>query len=185
MIADIMKDAKSRMEHAVEHAKEEFSAIRTGRAHPAMFSKIVATAYGQEMPLQQLASVQIVDARMVLITPFDRSTINGIEKAIRDSDLGVNPATDGNAIRVGLPELTEERRKEYTKLAKTKAEDARVAIRNVRRHAKDHLEKLVKDKEVGEDEVTRAEKDLETVTKNHIDQIDEVLKNKEAELLEV
>lgn len=185
MIADIMKDAKTRMDQAVEHAKEEFSAIRTGRAHPAMFSKIVANAYGQDMPLQQIASVQIVDARMVLITPFDRGTLNSVEKAIRDSDLGVNPATDGHAIRVSLPELTEDRRKEYTKLAKNKAEDARVAIRNVRRHAKDQLDKLVKDKEAGEDEVARAEKDLETLTKGHTDQIDEVLKNKEAELLEV
>ncbi|MDO5683220.1 MAG: ribosome recycling factor [Propionibacteriaceae bacterium] len=184
-MADIMKDAKTRMDQAVEHAKEEFSAIRTGRAHPAMFSKIVANAYGQDMPLQQIASVQIVDARMVLITPFDRGTLNSVEKAIRDSDLGVNPATDGHAIRVSLPELTEDRRKEYTKLAKNKAEDARVAIRNVRRHAKDQLDKLVKDKEAGEDEVARAEKDLETLTKGHTDQIDEVLKNKEAELLEV
>lgn len=185
MIADIMTDAKSKMAHAVEHAKEEFSGIRTGRAHPAMFNKIMANAYGQEMPIQQLASVQVVDARMVLITPFDRSTLAAVEKSIRDSDLGVNPATDGNAIRVGLPELTEERRREYTKLARHKAEEARVAIRNVRRHTKDHLEKLVKDKAVGEDEVTRAEKELETVTKHHIDQVDDVLKNKETELLEV
>ncbi|WP_432558365.1 ribosome recycling factor [Granulicoccus sp. GXG6511] len=184
-MADIMKDAKVRMDQAVEHAKEEFGAIRTGRAHPAMFAKIVANAYGQDMPLQQLASVQVVDARMVLITPFDRGTLHSVEKAIRDSDLGVNPATDGHAIRVSLPELTEERRKEYTKLAKHKAEDSRVAIRNVRRHAKDHLDKLVKDKEAGEDEVARAEKELETLTKGHTDRIDELLKNKEAELLEV
>ena len=185
MITDIMKDAKTKMAQAVEHAKEEFAAIRTGRAHPAMFANIQASAYGQDMPLQQLASVQVVDARMVLISPFDRSTLNAIEKAIRDSDLGVNPATDGHNIRVGLPELTEERRREYTKLAKQKAEDARVAVRNVRRHAKDQLDKLVKDKEVGEDEVTRAEKELESVTKDHTDRIDELLKNKEAELLEV
>ncbi|HHV21181.1 MAG TPA: ribosome recycling factor [Propionibacterium sp.] len=185
MIADIMKDAKSRMEQAVEHAKEEFAAIRTGRAHPAMFSKIVASAYGQDMPLQQIASVQVVDARMVLITPFDRGTINAVEKAIRDSDLGVNPATDGHAIRVSLPELTEDRRKEYTRLARHKAEDSRVAVRNVRRHAKDQLDKLVKNKEAGEDEVNRAEKELETLTKSQTDRIDELLKNKEAELLEV
>ena len=185
MIADIMKDAKSRMEQAVEHAKEEFAAIRTGRAHPAMFSKIVASAYGQDMPLQQIASVQVVDARMVLITPFDRGTINAGEKAIRDSDLGVNPATDGHAIRVSLPELTEDRRKEYTRLARHKAEDSRVAVRNVRRHAKDQLDKLVKNKEAGEDEVNRAEKELETLTKSQTDRIDELLKNKEAELLEV
>ncbi len=180
-----MKDAKSRMEQAVEHAKEEFAAIRTGRAHPAMFSKIVASAYGQDMPLQQIASVQVVDARMVLITPFDRGTINAVEKAIRDSDLGVNPATDGHAIRVSLPELTEDRRKEYTRLARHKAEDSRVAVRNVRRHAKDQLDKLVKNKEAGEDEVNRAEKELETLTKSQTDRIDELLKNKEAELLEV
>ena len=180
-----MKDAKSRMEQAVEHAKEEFAAIRTGRAHPAMFSKIVASAYGQDMPLQQIASVQVVDARMVLITPFDRGTINAVEKAIRDSDLGVNPATDGHAIRVSLPELTEDRRKEYTRLARHKAEDSRVAVRNVRRHAKDQLDKLVKNKEAGEDEVNRAEKELETLTKSQPDRIDELLKNKEAELLEV
>jgi ribosome recycling factor len=185
LIADIMKDAKSRMEQAVEHAKEEFAAIRTGRAHPAMFSKIVASAYGQDMPLQQIASVQVVDARMVLITPFDRGTINAVEKAIRDSDLGVNPATDGHAIRVSLPELTEDRRKEYTRLARHKAEDSRVAVRNVRRHAKDQLDKLVKNKEAGEDEVNRAEKELETLTKSQTDRIDELLKNKEAELLEV
>lgn len=185
MIADIMKEARSKMDHAVEHAKDEFASIRTGRAHPAMFANIVAHAYGQDMPIQQLASIQVVDARMVLISPFDKSTMSAVERAIRDSDLGVNPASDGNAIRVGLPELTEERRKEYTKLAKHKAEDARVAIRNVRRHAKDHLDKLVKDKEAGEDEVARAEKELEQVTKGHTDKIDEILKNKEAELLEV
>lgn len=185
MINDIVKEAASKMDNAVDHAKDEFAAIRTGRAHPAMFSKILASAYGQEMPIQQLASVQVVDARMVLITPFDRSTLNGVEKAIRDSDLGVNPATDGNSIRVGLPELTEERRREYTKVAKHKAEEARVAVRNVRRHAKDQLDQLVKDKEAGEDEVGRGEKELETITKGHTEKIDELLKNKETELLEV
>lgn len=185
MIADILKEAESKMGASVEHAKEEFAGIRTGRAHPAMFNKISAEAYGQSMPLQQLATVQIVDARMVLVTPFDKSTINPIEKAIRESDLGVNPATDGNQIRVGLPQLTEDRRKEYIKLAKTKAEEARVSIRNARRTAKDAMDKLVKDKEVGEDEVTRAEKGLEDTTKKYSEQIDDVLKNKEAELLDV
>lgn len=185
VIADILKEAESKMGASVEHTKEEFAAIRTGRAHPAMFNKITAEAYGQPMPLQQLATVQIVDARMVLVTPFDKSTVNGIEKAIRESDLGVNPATDGNQIRVGLPQLTEERRKEYIKLAKNKAEEARVSIRNARRAAKDAMDKLVKDKEVGEDEVTRAEKGLEDTTKKYSEQIDDVLKNKEAELLDV
>ena len=185
MIADTIQEADSRMSSTVAHTKEEFAAIRTGRAHPGMFAKITADYYGTQTPLQQLASIQVADARMVLITPFDTNATNGIEKAIRDSDLGVNPATDGNQIRVSLPELTEERRKEYTKLAKTKAEEGRVAIRNSRRQAKDALDKLVKDKEVGEDEVTRAEKDLDTRTKKYTDQIDELLKNKEAELLEV
>ncbi|GAB3696972.1 ribosome recycling factor [Mariniluteicoccus flavus] len=185
MIADIMAEAEMKMEAAVEHAKEEFAAIRTGRAHPGMFNKIMVEAYGQSMPLQQLATVQVADARMVTVQPFDKSTMASIEKGIRNADLGVNPASDGNQIRCSLPELTEDRRKEYTKLARTKAEDARISVRNARRAAKDAMDKMVKDKEVGEDEVTRAEKNLDASTKKHTDQIDDVLKNKEAELLEV
>lgn len=185
MIPEIIKDAESKMSDAVEYAKEEFSAIRTGRAHPAMFAKLTAEYYGTQTPLQQLASFQVPEARMVLITPFDRTALNAIEKAIRDSDLGVNPTDDGNVIRVTLPELTEDRRKEYIKLAKTKAEDAKISVRGARRSAIDDVEKLVKDKEVGEDEAARAEKSLDAVTKKHTDQIDEVLKGKEAELLEV
>ncbi len=185
MIADILAEAEEKMDAAVAHTKDEFAGIRTGRAHPGMFNSLMAEAYGQAMPIQQIASVQVADARMVVITPFDKSTLHSIEKAIRDSDLGVNPAIDGTIIRCSLPELTEQRRKEYTKLAKTKAEDAKVSIRNVRRHAKDGLDKLVKDKEAGEDEVARAEKQLEDITKKRVDQIDEVLKNKESELLEI
>lgn len=185
MIADIITEAEIKMDDAVEYAKEEFAAIRTGRAHPAMFNKLQAEYYGSMTPIQQLASFAVPEARMVLITPFDRTAMNNIEKAIRDSDLGVNPSNDGHVIRVTLPILTEERRKEYIKLAKTKAEDARISVRGSRRQAKDGLDKLVKDKEVGEDEASRAEKQLDAVTKKHVDSIDDVLKSKEAELLEV
>jgi len=183
--ADILSEADIHMELAVEYAKEEFAAIRTGRAHPAMFAKINAEYYGAFTPLQQLASFQVPEARMVLVTPYDRGSLPAIEKAIRDSDLGVNPSNDGNSIRLVLPELTEQRRKDYIKLARTKAEDARISIRGARRTAKDALDKMVKDKEVGEDEVTRAEKQLDASTKKFVDQVDDVLKHKEAELLDV
>ncbi|HEY5783237.1 MAG TPA: ribosome recycling factor [Microlunatus sp.] len=182
---DILMEAELKMDSAVEHAKEDFAAIRTGRAHPAMFAKLTADYYGAQTPLQQLASFQVPDARMVLISPYDKSSMTAIEKSIRDSDLGVNPSNDGNVIRVSLPQLTEERRKEYIKLARHKAEDARISVRNHRRGAKDLLDKLVKDKEVGEDEVARAEKQLDQVTKTYVDQIDDILKNKDSELLEV
>ncbi len=185
MIADIIKEAEFKMKDAVDYAKEEFAAIRNGRAHPAMFNKLQAEYYGAMTPIQQLASFQVPEARMVLITPFDRTAMNNIEKAIRDSDLGVNPSNDGHAIRVTLPILTEERRKEYIKLAKTKAEDARISVRGSRRQAKDAVDKLVKDKEVGEDEATRAEKQLDAATKKYVENIDDVLKSKESELLEV
>ena len=185
MISDIIRDAETKMASAVEYAKEEFAAIRTGRAHPAMFAKLTAEYYGAPTPLQQLASFQVPDARMILITPYDKTAMNGIERSIRDSDLGVNPSNDGVSIRVSLPQLTEQRRKEYIKLAKTKAEDARISVRTSRRSAKEALDKMVKDKEVGEDEVARAEKQLDAVTKRHTDEIDDVLKHKEAELLEV
>lgn len=185
MIGDITTEAKSKMDHAVEFAKEEFAAIRTGRAHPAMFNKLTAEYYGTPTPLQQLASFNVPEARMILITPYDRGAINAVEKSIRDSDLGVNPSNDGISIRCVLPELTAERRKEYTKLAKTKAEDAKVSVRNARRAAKEGIDKLIKDKEIGEDEGKRAEAELDRTTKKYTDQIDELLKAKEAELLEV
>jgi ribosome recycling factor len=185
VIPDILKSAEHKMIAAIDHAREDFSAIRTGRAHPAMFNKLMVDYYGSPTPLQQLATFQVPEARVVLISPFDRGAMSGIEKAIRDSDLGVNPANDGNVVRIVMPQLTEERRKEYTKVARTKGEEARVAVRNIRRHAVDQIAKLVKDKEIGEDEGKRADKDLEIVTKKFIDQIDELLKAKEAELLEV
>lgn len=185
MINDTLSEADQKMDKAVEVAREDFAAIRTGRANPSMFHKITADYYGTPTPLQQLASFTAPEARVILISPFDMSAMPAIEKAIRDSDLGVNPTDDGKTIRVVLPELTEERRKDYIKIAKAKAEEARVAIRNIRRHAKQALDKLEKDGDVGKDDVTGAEKRLDGMTKKHTDVVDELLKHKEAELLEV
>jgi ribosome recycling factor len=185
MIADVIKEAEHKMDGTLEHAREEFAGIRTGRAHPAMFNKIMVDYYGSPTPLQQLATFQVPEARTVLISPFDRGSMAGIEKAIRDSDLGVNPANDGAVIRLNMPQLTEERRKEYIKVARHKAEESRVAIRNVRRHAIESVAKLLKAKEIGEDDSRGADKQLDAITKKHIDVIDELLKTKEAELLEV
>jgi ribosome recycling factor len=185
VINDILKEADGKMDKSVEATREEFAAIRAGRAHPNMFSKIVVDYYGAPTPLQQLASFTAPEARTFLVQPYDIGAMNAIEKAIRDSDLGVNPANDGRVLRCAFPELTEERRKEYIKVAKTKAEDGRVAIRNLRRTAKQNLERLEKDGEVGKDDVAGAEKRLDGMTKQHTDAVDEMLKNKEAELLEV
>ncbi|MFT3889600.1 MAG: ribosome recycling factor [Arachnia sp.] len=181
----IQKDAAEKMQHAIDFVREDMATIRTGRAHPAMFNKINAEYYGAPTPLQQLASFTSPDPRSIVITPFDRSAIGAIEKAIRDSDLGVNPSNDGNSVRVVMPQLTEERRKEYIKLAKAKAEEARIAVRNVRRHAIDALKKLQKDGEISEDDLSRAEKSLDAATKKNVEGIDDVLKHKEAELLEI
>lgn len=185
MIDETLFDAEEKMEHTVSVAKEELASVRTGRASSGMFSRIVVDYYGAPTPLNQLAGVNVPEARMAVIKPYDASQLGAIEKAIRDSDLGVNPGNDGGVIRVVLPQLTEERRKEYIKLAKTKAEEGRVAIRNVRRHAKDSMDRSIKDGEVGEDEGKSAEKRLDGVTKKYVDSIDELLKHKEAELLEV
>ncbi|CAN7491336.1 ribosome recycling factor [Knoellia locipacati] len=185
MIDDTMLEAEEKMEKAVEVAKDNLSGIRTGRAHPGMFNKVVVDYYGAPTPLQQLASFQTPEARTILISPFDKGAMANIEKALRDADLGVNPSNDGNIIRCVLPQLTEERRKEYIKMARSQGEDAKVAIRNIRRQAKESIEKLVKDGDVGEDEGSRAEKDLESTTKKYVDTVDEVLKSKETELLEV
>jgi ribosome recycling factor len=185
VIDETLLEAEEKMDKAVEVAKDDFAAIRTGRANAAMFSKILVDYYGSPTPLQQLASMQIPEARTVLITPYDRSAMGAIEKSLRDSDLGANPANDGVVIRVVLPQLTEERRRDYVKLARTKGEDAKVSVRSIRRRAKEELDRLVKDGEVGEDEGSRAEKELEALTKKHVDGIDVLLKAKEAELLEV
>lgn len=185
VIEETLLEAEEKMEKAVVVAKEDFAAIRTGRAHPAMFNKIVADYYGALTPINQLASFSVPEPRMAVVTPFDKSALRNIEQAIRDSDLGVNPSNDGNIIRVTFPELTEERRRDYIKVARTKAEDSRISIRAVRRKAKEALDKLVKDKETGEDEVRRAEKELDDTTAKYVAQVDELLKHKEAELLEV
>lgn len=185
MIDETLLEAEEKMEKAVSVGKEDFSSIRTGRAHPSLFNKIVVDYYGAPTPVSQLASFHVADARMITVQPYDKSSLGAIERAIRDSDLGVNPSNDGNILRVVLPALTEERRREYIKLAREKAEGARVSIRSVRRHAKETLDKLARDGEVGEDDVSRAEKQLETVTKTYVEQIDDLLKHKEAELLEV
>ena len=185
MIEDTLREAEAKMGRAIEVAKEEFSGIRTGRANPALVNRLTVDYYGAPTPLQQLASIAAPEARLLVVSPYDRNATASIEKAIRNSDLGVNPSNDGTSIRITLPELTEERRREYIKLAKHKAEDARISVRGARRTAKEALDKMVKDKEVGEDEVVRAEKQLDASTRKHTDEIDEVLKHKEAELLEV
>lgn len=184
-VDEVLLEAEEKMDKAIAVAREDFGTIRTGRATPAMFAKIAVEFYGTFTPVNQMASFQTPEARMILITPYDKGSLSAIEKAIRDSDLGVNPSNDGGVIRVVLPALTEERRKEYIKVAKNKAEEARVSMRNIRRHAMSALEKLQKDGEVGEDEVRRAEKHLDEITSKHVGHVDEVLKHKEAELLEV
>jgi ribosome recycling factor len=185
VINEILHEADQKMDKSVEATREEFAAIRAGRVQPSMFNRITVDYYGTATPLQQLASFTVPEARIVLVAPYDMSAMTAIEKAIRDSDLGVNPANDGKILRCVFPELTEERRKEYIKVVRHKAEEGRVSVRNIRRHAKQHLEKLDKDGEAGQDEVSGAEKRLEAMTRNHTEKIDDMLKHKEAELLEV
>lgn len=185
VIEETLLEAEEKMEKAVVVAKEDFAAIRTGRAHPAMFNKIVADYYGALTPINQLASFSVPEPRMAVVTPFDKSALRNIEQAIRDSDLGVNPSNDGNIIRVTFPELTQDRRKEYIKVAKTKAEDSKISIRSIRRKAKETIDKAIKDGDIGEDEGRRAEKELDDTTAKYVAQVDELLKHKEAELLEV
>jgi len=184
-IDDVLLDAEEKMDKAIAVAREDFGTIRTGRANISMFNKINVEYYGTYTPVNQMASFQIPEARLIVISPYDKGAFAAIEKALRDSDLGINPTSDGSVIRVALPQLTEDRRKEYIKVAKNKAEDARVSVRNVRRHAKDVLDKMIKDGDAGEDEVRRAEKSLDELTHKHVEHVDELLKHKEAELLEV
>jgi ribosome recycling factor len=185
VINETLNEADGKMKKAVEVTREDFAAIRTGRANPSMFHKLTADYYGAPTPLQQLASFTAPEPRVIIISPYDMTALSSIEKAIRDSDLGVNPTDDGKTIRVSLPELTEERRRDYIKMARHKAEEGRVSVRNIRRNAKQALERLEKDGEVGKDDVTGAEKRLDGITKKHVDEIDELLKHKESELLEV
>jgi len=173
------------MEKAVEHTRSQFATVRTGRATPSLVDRITIEYYGAPVPLQQLASISVPEARQLLIKPHDRSTLESIEKAIRESDLGVNPNNDGVAIRLSLPQLTEDRRKEYVKVAKNMAEDGKITLRNLRRDARKSMEAEEKDGDVSEDELDRAEKELDKVTGEHVDQIDAALDNKEQELLEV
>lgn len=186
MIDQVLKTAAEKMDKAVESAKDDFATVRTGRANPQLFQKILVDYYGTMTPLAQLASLQNPEARTIVITPYDKGALAAIEKALRDvPNLGANPTNDGNLVRVSLPELTEERRKEFVKLVKTKAEDHRVSVRNIRRKGNDELEALKKDGQAGDDDIARAEKELDTLTKTHVDAIDDALKRKEAELLEV
>jgi ribosome recycling factor len=185
VIDETLLEAEEKMEKAVAVAKDEFAAIRTGRAHPSMFAKITAEYYGTQTPVNQLASFHIPEPRMVIVQPFDKSSLAAIEKSIRNSDLGVNPSNDGAIIRVVFPELSEERRRDYIKVARHKAEESRVSIRNIRRHAKDSLDKMAKGGDAGEDEVHRAERELDELTHTYVGQVDELLRHKEAELLEV
>jgi len=185
VIDETLFEAEEKMERAIEFAKDEFGTIRTGRATPAMFGRLVIDYYGVPTPIPQMASINIPEPRMVLIKPHDPSQLKAMEKAIRDSDLGVNPNNEGTQLRIVLPPMTEERRREMIKVARHKGEEAKVAIRNVRRKAKEELDRLVKDGEVGEDEGRRAEKELEDLTHRFVANVDELLRHKEAELLEV
>ena len=185
MIDDTLLECEEKMDKAVQVARDDLGGIRTGRANPSMFSKIIADYYGAPTPVNQLASFHVPEPRMAIITPYDKGALAAIERAIRDSDLGVNPTNDGNIIRVVFPQLTEERRRDLVKQARSKGEDAKVAIRNVRRRSKEELNRIAKDGEAGEDEVRRAEKELDDLTAQHVNAIDEAVKNKESELLEV
>lgn len=185
MIDETLFEAEEKMEKAVSVLREDLLSLRTGRAAASAFARIAIDYYGAMTPLPQLASVSTPEPRMAVIKPYDAGQLGAIEKAIRDSDLGVNPTNDGNLIRVVFPQLTEERRRELVKVAKSKGEDAKVSIRSVRRHANDTFGKLVKDSEVGEDDAHRAEAELQKVTDRYTASVDDLVKNKEAELLEV
>lgn len=185
MIEDILREAQSKMQKAVEVAKEDFAGIRSGRANPALVNRLPVEYYGTQTPLQQIASVSAPEARTLVITPYDRNAMAAIEKAVRNSDLGVNPSNDGQVIRINFPPLTEERRKEFVKLARHRAEEARTAIRNVRRHEKEAMERLERDGEISRDELRRAEQRLQQLTDKFVGEIDAVLQHKEKELLEV
>ncbi len=185
MIDETLFDAEEKMEKAVAVAKDDLASVRTGRATPSMFSRVVVDYYGAMTPLNQLSSINIPEARMAIIKPYDSSQLKTIEKAIRDSDLGLNPSNDGQIIRVIIPQLSEERRREMVKVARGKGEDSRVTIRNIRRKAMEELHRIVRDGEAGEDEVARAEKELQSATDRYVHQVDDLVKHKETELLEV
>lgn len=185
MIDDILLESEDRMIHSVEHAREDLTTIRTGRANPAMFNGVMAEYYGTMTPITQMATISVPEPRMMIIKPYEMSVMADIENAIRNSDLGVNPTNDGQVLRVTIPQLTEERRRDLVKIAKSKGEDAKIAIRNIRRKGMDQLKRIQKDGAAGEDEVQAAEKELDKVTAKYVAQVDEVVALKEKELLEV
>ncbi len=181
----VLDETAEKMAKAVEHARGEFGSIRTGRATPALVEKLPVEYYGSDVPLQQLAGFQVPEARMLVIAPYDKSSLPAIEKAIQHSDLGLNPSNDGQVIRLAFPQLTAERRKDLVRVVKAMAEDGRVAIRNLRRSARQQFDALQKEGDITEDEVTRAEKELDRLTHAHEADIDKALEQKEKELLEV
>jgi ribosome recycling factor len=182
---ELLDDARERMAKAVGATRTELNTVRSGRASTALLDRIVVDYYGAKTPLKQLANLAVPEPRLLVVTPYDKSAMKSIEKAIRDSDLGINPSNDGHVIRLPIPHLTEERRRELVKLVHRLAEDGRVAVRNVRRDAMKDLRELVKEGMVGEDAERRAEEELQKLTDEHVRQIDEILKQKEAEILEV
>jgi ribosome recycling factor len=184
-IDDVLLEAQDKMEKAVLHTQAEFAAIRTGRASPALVERIKVDYYGAEVPLQQLAGFSVPEPRLLVITPYDKGSIKAIEKAIQNSDLGINPSNDGTVIRLVFPQLTEERRRELVKVMKHKAEEGRVAIRNVRRAARHDLEAMERDGRISADDLERAERELDKITHEHVAEIDKMAHTKEAELLEV
>ena len=185
MIDPILRDAETKMSKSVEHFSVDLASIRTGRANPALIDKVMVPYYGTPTPLNQLAQISVPDARMLMITPYDKSAIKEIERAVLESDLGLNPANDGNVVRLPIPQLTEDRRKDLVKVARHIAEEGRIALRNVRRDALHHLKELDRAGEAQADEVHRAEERVQKLTDEHVKRIDDVLKGKEAEILEV
>ncbi|HEV2369620.1 MAG TPA: ribosome recycling factor [Acidimicrobiales bacterium] len=185
LVAVAMEEAREKMTKAVAHARDEFAAVRTGRASAALIERVKVDYYGTEVPLRQIAGFNVPEARLLVVTPYDKSSMKAIEKALQNSDLGINPSNDGQVIRLAFPPLTEERRKDLVKVVRHKAEEARVAVRNLRRTARHDLEALEKDGEISSDELERAERELEKVTHEQVAEIDRVLQHKEQELLEV
>jgi ribosome recycling factor len=185
MLADIKKDARSRMNKSLEALRHELAKIRTGRAHPSLLEHVHVDYYGSEVPIGQAASVTVEDARTLSVTPWDKSMVGKIEKAILTSDLGLNPNTAGLVIRIPLPPLTEERRRELGKVVHHEGENAKIAIRNIRRDANGQLKELLREKEITEDESRRAEQDIQEVTDLAVQKVDEIVAEKETELLEI
>ena len=185
LVGAALSDTSEKMHKAVEHTQHDFAAVRTGRASPALIENLKIDYYGTEVPLKQIAGFNVPEARLLVVTPYDKNSMKAIEKAIQNSDLGINPSSDGQVIRLAFPPLTEERRKEMVKVVHHKAEEGKIAIRNARRHVRKDLEALEKDGDISSDELERAEKELEKITHDHVAEIDRLLQHKEKELLEV